>query len=99
MRPTITTRPSELPDRLIEELATFWRHYYDITRISSNPMVTHLAGAPEIASAVLQRQQAEAVIDVAPPHRFRRRRHGANGALPALGRKPSSRSTHSARHH
>ena len=42
--------------------------------------VSHLAYAPEIAQAMLQRQQAGAIIAARIPHRRRRREHGADGA-------------------
>ena len=48
--------------------------------------LSHLAYAPEIAGAMLQRQQAEAVLD-ARAHRRRRSLHGEDGARPPAARR------------
>ena len=46
--------------------------------------ISHLAYAPEIAAAMLQRQQAGAIIAARAAHRRGRGRHGGDGARPAL---------------
>ena len=46
--------------------------------------LTHLAYAPEIAQAMLRRQQAEAVIAARKQDRARRGRHGGDGAVTEL---------------
>ncbi len=45
--------------------------------------LTHLSYAPEIAQAMLRRQQASAIVAARQTHRRRRRRHGRAGAQPA----------------
>ena len=46
--------------------------------------ISHLAYAPEIAAAMLQRQQAGAIIAARSAHRRRRGRHGGDGARDAV---------------
>ena len=59
--------------------------------------ISHLAYAPEIAQAMLQRQQAVGDHRRAAEDRRRRGRHGRDGARAALERRRSSSSTRSAR--
>ena len=59
--------------------------------------LTHLAYAPEIAQAMLRRQQAEAIIAARQQDRRRRGQHGGDGAARAARAATSSTSTTSAR--
>ena len=59
--------------------------------------ISHLAYAPEIAQAMLQRQQAGAIIAARSAHRRRRGRDGRDGARACCRSATSSSSTTSAR--
>ena len=59
--------------------------------------ISHLAYAPEIASAMLRRQQASAIIAARAEDRRRRRRHGGDGARSAEREERRANSTRSAR--
>ncbi len=59
--------------------------------------ITRLAYAPEIAQAMLRRQQADAVVAARQPHRRGRGRHGRAGPGPARRATTSSSWTRSAR--